>query len=257
LATCDPSYYKWNQWLFVRMFKKGIAYKKTGVVNWDPVDRTVLANEQVIEGRGWRTGAVVEKREIPMYFFRITDYAEELLAALDTQQLSGEKLPVWVAKYVLMGYGEGELMAVPGHDERDMEFAHKYGLPIKPVIRHPLGERVDLPWRPQYAEHGVLINSGSFNGLDYEQAVDAIAADLKAKGLGEKQVQWRLRDCGVSRQRYWGTPVPIIHCPSCADVPVPDKDLPVVLPEHLVPDGTGNPLNKLPEFVHTKCPSCG
>src|SRR5262249_47120038 len=341
LATCDPSYYKWNQWLFVRMFRKGLAYKKTGVVNWDPVDQTGLANEQVIEGRGWRTGALVEKREIPMYFFRITAYAEELLAALDglpgwpeqvklmqqnwigksegvrlgfpyqldgrketlwvfttradtlmgatfcavaaehpiaefaarrdpqirafveeckkgavmeaelaqlekkgvptgisvTHPLSGEKLPVWVANYVLMGYGEGALMAVPGHDERDMEFAHQYGLPIKPVIRHPLGERVDLPWRPGYAEHGVLINSGRYDGLDYPQAVDAIAADLKAKGLGEKQVQWRLRDWGVSRQRYWGTPVPIVHCPKCGDVPVPDDQLPVVLPENLVPDG--------------------
>src|SRR3954453_5342294 len=291
LATCDPAYYKWNQWLFLRMFRKGIAYKKTGVVNWDPVDQTVLANEQVIEGRGWRTGAVVEKREIPMYFFRITDYAEELLAALDdlpgwpeqvklmqknwigksegvrigfpyelngkketlwvfttradtlmgapfcavaaehpiaefaarkdpkvkafvdeckkgavmeaelaqlekkgiatgisvVHPLTGEKLPVWVANYVLIGYGEGALMAVPGHDERDMEFAHKYGLAIKPVIRHPLGERVNLPWRPEYAEHGVLINSGKYNGLDSEQGVDAIAADLKAKGLGDKQ----------------------------------------------------------------------
>jgi len=361
LATCDPSYYKWNQWLFTRMFKKGLAYKKTGVVNWDPVDQTVLANEQVIEGRGWRTGALVEKREIPMYFFRITEYAEELLAALDnlpgwpeqvklmqknwigksegvrlgfpyelegkketlwvfttradtlmgatfcavaaehpiaeaaarkdakvkafvdeckkgavmeaelaqlekkgvptgmfvTHPLSGEKLPVWVANYVLIGYGEGALMAVPGHDERDMEFAHKYGLPIKPVIRHPLGSRVDLPWRPEYAEHGVLINSGKYDGLDYQQAVDAIARDLKAKGLGEKQVQWRLRDWGVSRQRYWGTPVPIVHCPKCGDVPVPDDQLPVVLPENLVPDGSGSPLAKMVEFINTKCPSCG
>jgi leucyl-tRNA synthetase len=361
LATCSPDYYRWNQWFFTRLFKKGLAYKKTGVVNWDPVDQTVLANEQVIEGRGWRTGALVEKREIPMYFLRITAYAEELLAALDelpgwpeqvklmqknwigrsegvrvgfpyrldgkkealwvfttradtlmgatfcavaaehpiaawaakrdpkirefveeckrgavmeaelaqiekqgmptglfvTHPLSGEKLPVWVANYVLMTYGEGALMAVPAHDERDMEFALKYGLPIKPVIRHPLGSRTDPPWRPEYAEHGVLINSGKYDGLAYDEAVAAIAEDLQAKDLGEKQVQWRLRDWGISRQRYWGCPIPIIHCPACGDVPVPDQDLPVVLPEHLVPDGTGNPLNKLPEFVNTQCPECG
>ena len=361
LATCKPDYYKWNQWLFTRLFKKGLAYKKTGVVNWDPVDQTVLANEQVIEGRGWRTGALVEKREIPMYFFRITAYVEELLSALDgltgwpeqvklmqknwigksegvrlgfpysmegkteilwvfttradtlmgatfcavaaehpiaqhaaktnpklaafideckkgavmeaelaqvekkgmatgvhvTHPLTGDKLPVWVANYVLWGYGEGALMAVPAHDERDMEFALKYGLPIKPVIRHPLGDTVPAPWKPEYAEYGTLINSGKYNGLDYQKAVDAIAADLKAKNLGEKQVQWRLRDWGISRQRYWGCPVPIVHCPSCGDVPVPDDQLPVRLPEHLVPDGTGNPLNKLPEFVNTECPSCG
>jgi leucyl-tRNA synthetase len=361
LATCKPDYYKWNQWLFTRLFKKGIAYKKTGVVNWDPVDQTVLANEQVIEGRGWRTGALVEKREIPMYFLRITQYAEELLAALDelrgwpeqvklmqknwigksegvrvgfpyelegkkqtlwvfttradtlmgatfcavaaehpiaawaakrdakihafveeckhgavmeaelaqiekkgmptgmycTHPLSGERLPVWVANYVLMGYGEGAVMAVPAHDERDFEFAHKYGLPLKPVIRHPLGERVDPPWRPEYAEYGVCINSGKYDGLDYQHAVDAIAADLQAKHLGEKQVQWRLRDWGISRQRYWGCPIPIVHCPSCGDVAVPDDELPVRLPEHLVPDGTGNPLAKMPEFYETKCPSCG
>src|SRR5947209_2291503 len=361
LATCRPDYYKWNQWFFTRLFRKGVAYKKTGVVNWDPVDQTVLANEQVIEGRGWRTGALVEKREIPMYFLRITSYAAELLAALDdlpgwpeqvklmqknwigrsegvrvgfpyeldgkketlwvfttradtlmgatfcavaaehpiaefaarqdpkvkafvddckkgavmeaelaqlekkgiatginvVHPLTGEKLPVWVANYVLIGYGEGALMAVPGHDERDMEFAHKYGLAIKPVIRHPLGERVDLPWRPEYAEHGPLINSGKYDDLDYQSAVDAIAADLGKKGLGEKQVQWRLRDWGVSRQRYWGTPVPIVHCPKCGDVPVPDEELPVVLPENLVPDGTGSPLAKLAEFINTSCPSCG
>jgi len=171
--------------------------------------------------------------------------------------LTGEKLAVWVANYVLMGYGEGALMAVPAHDERDMQFALKYRLPIKPVIRHPLGERTDPPWRPQYAQYGVLINSGKYDGLGYQEAVDAIADDLRAKGLGEKQVQWRLRDWGISRQRYWGCPIPIIHCPACGDVAVPDKDLPVVLPEHLVPDGTGNPLNKLPEFVNTKCPACG
>jgi len=361
LATCDASYYRWNQWLFTRLFKNGLAYKKTGVVNWDPVDQTVLANEQVIEGRGWRTGALVEKREIPMYFLRITAYADELLAALDdlpgwpeqvklmqknwigksegvrigfpyelngqrqvlwvfttradtlmgatfmavaaehpiaaaasrndpklaafveecrkgavmeadlaqiekkgmptgmfvTHPLSNEKLPVWVGNYVLMGYGEGAVMGVPAHDERDYAFALKYKLPIKPVIRHPAGDRVDPPWKPEYAQYGVCINSGKYDGLSFGEATDAIAADLKAKGLGEKQVQWRLRDWGISRQRYWGTPIPIVHCPSCGDVPVPDKDLPVVLPEDLVPDGTGNPLNKLAAYTNTKCPSCG
>jgi leucyl-tRNA synthetase len=361
LATCDASYYKWNQWLFTRLFKKGLAYKKTGVVNWDPVDQTVLANEQVIEGRGWRTGAVVEKREIPMYFFRITAFAEELLSALDqlpgwpeqvklmqknwigksegvrigfeylldgkksilwvfttradtlmgatfmavaaehpiavvacrnnpklaafveecrkgavmeadlaqiekkgmptglhvSHPITNEKIPVWVGNYVLMGYGEGAVMGVPAHDERDYAFALNYKLPIKPVIRHPLGDTVPPPWKPEYAEYGVCINSGKYDGLSFEHATNAIAADLKAKRLGEKQVQWRLRDWGISRQRYWGTPIPIVHCPSCGDVPVPDQDLPVVLPEDLVPDGTGNPLNKLAAYVDTKCPACG
>ncbi|HTL27501.1 MAG TPA: leucine--tRNA ligase [Burkholderiales bacterium] len=361
LATCDPKYYKWNQWFFTRLFRNGLAYKKTGTVNWDPVDQTVLANEQVIDGRGWRTGALVEKREIPMYFLRITAYAEELLAALDelpgwpervrvmqknwigrsegvrlafpyeldgeekllwvfttradtllgatfcavaaehpiamwaakrdpkiaafveeckrgafveaelaqiekkgmatglscAHPLTGERVPVWVANYVLMGYGEGAVMAVPAHDERDYDFAMRYGLPIQPVIRHPLGDTVPAPFKPQYAEYGTCINSGKYDGLPYQAAVDAIAADLKAKGLGEKQVQWRLRDWGISRQRYWGCPVPIVHCDACGDVPVPDDQLPVVLPEHLVPDGTGNPLAKMPEFTSTPCPSCG
>jgi leucyl-tRNA synthetase len=361
LATCKPEYYKWNQWLFTRLFRKGLAYRRSGLVNWDPVDRTVLANEQVVDGRGWRTGALVEKREIPMYFFRITAYAEELLEALakmdgwpeqvklmqknwigrsegvrigfpyelegarktlwvfttraDTlmgatfmavaaehpiaafaakrdaklaafvdeckrgavmeadlaqlekkgmptglfcaNPLTGERLPVWVGNYVLMGYGEGAVMGVPAHDERDYAFALKYGLPIKCVIRHPAGDAVPEPWKPAYAEYGSCINSGKYDGLGYQQAVDAIAADLKAKGLGEKQVQWRLRDWGISRQRYWGCPIPIVHCDTCGDVPVPDQDLPVVLPENLVPDGTGNPLAKLPSFYETRCPSCG
>ena len=361
LATCDTSYYKWNQWLFTRLFKKGLAYKKTGVVNWDPVDQTVLANEQVIEGRGWRTGALVEKREIPMYFLRITAYADELLAALDDlpgwpeqvklmqknwigksegvrigfpyqlekqdhvlwvfttradtlmgatfmavaaehpiaafaaqkdskirsfveeckkgavmeadlaqiekkgmptglhvfHPITNEKIPVWVGNYVLMGYGEGAVMGVPAHDERDYAFALKYQLPIKPVIRHPLGDTVPAPWKPEYAEYGALVNSGKYDGLNYQQAVDAVAADLKAKSLGEKQVQWRLRDWGISRQRYWGTPIPIVHCPSCGDVPVPDDQLPVRLPEDLVPDGTGNPLNRHAKYTNTTCPACG
>jgi leucyl-tRNA synthetase len=359
LATCDPSYYKWNQWLFTRLFRKGIAYKKTGVVNWDPVDQTVLANEQVIEGRGWRTGALVEKREIPMYFFRITAYQEELLGALDgmqgwptqvklmqknwigksegvrigfeyslenqkkilwvfttradtlmgttfcavaaehpialwasgrnaelkkfveecrqggvqeadlariekkgmptgmfcTHPISGEQIPIWVGNYVLMTYGEGAVMGVPAHDERDFAFALKYGLPIKPVI--DVEGFSNSEWRESFTDHGKCINSGKYDGLDFQQSVDAIASDLQKKDLGEKQTQWRLRDWGISRQRYWGCPVPIIHCPSCGDVPVPDEQLPVRLPEDLVPDGTGNPLNKLPSFVNTTCPACG
>ena len=378
VATCTPDYYRWNQWLFLRMLEKGIAYLKTGVVNWDPVDQTVLANEQVIDGRGWRTGAVVEKREIPMYYLAITRYAEELLAELDglpgwpeqvklmqknwigksygvrigfpyplaggenailpspaggrgvggegggilwvfttradtlmgatyvavaaehplalyaaqtnpelaafieecrqggvteaelavqekkgvptgltvTHPLTGEALPLWVANYVLMGYGEGAVMAVPAHDERDFAFAHKYQLPIKPVIRTRAGDHTPAPWQEAYADYGVCINSGKYDGLDFAQAVDAIAADLSAKGLGEKKVIWRLRDWGVSRQRYWGTPIPIIHCPDCGAVPVPDEQLPVILPDHLVPDGSGNPLNKYPEFINVPCPKC-
>ena len=359
LATCKPDYYRWNQWLFVRMLEKGLAYKTTGVVNWDPVDQTVLANEQVIDGRGWRTGALVEKREIPMYYLRITDYADELLEALDgmgdwpervrlmqanwigrsegvevsfpydhdasqalkvfttradtlmgatycavaaehplatlaaksdpalaafvdeckrgtameaelaTQEkkgmatalfvrhpLTGERLAVWVANYVLMGYGEGAVMAVPAHDERDFEFATKYALPIKPVVRTSAGDTTPAPYREAYAEHGPLINSGKYDGLDFQRAVDAIAADLGAKGLGRKRVQFRLRDWGISRQRYWGCPIPIIHCDSCGDVPVPDAQLPVVLPEDCVPDGSGNPLNKRADFVDTTCPKC-
>jgi leucyl-tRNA synthetase len=360
LATCSPDYYRWNQWLFLRMLERGLAYKTTGVVNWDPVDQTVLANEQVIDGRGWRTGALVEKREIPMYYLGITDYADELLGALDTLQdwpervkvmqanwigrsegvevsfpyghdpaqalkvfttradtlmgatycavaaehslaelaarsdpalasfveeckrravmeaelatqeklgmptglhvlhpLTGEKLEVWVANYVLMGYGEGAVMAVPAHDERDFEFATKYGLPIKPVIRTSAGERTPAPWSDAYAEHGVLVNSGKYDGLDFQAAVDAIAADLEAQGLGRKRVQYRLRDWGISRQRYWGCPIPIVHCARCGDVPVPDAELPVVLPDDCVPDGTGNPLAKRAAFVETACPRCG
>jgi len=368
LATCDADYYRWNQWLFLRMLEKGIAYKKTGTVNWDPVDQTVLANEQVIDGRGWRTGALIEKREIPMYYFGITRYAEELRAALDelpgwpervrtmqanwigrsegvdvdfpfaddtrevlsrdgalrvfttradtllgatyvavaaehpialaaakervelaafideckrgstmeadlaTQEkkglktglhvrhpLTGALLPVWVANYVLMGYGEGAVMAVPAHDERDFEFAQKYSLPVRRVIASATGryEAVAAPWQEAYAEPGVLVDSGEFTGLASSAAVDAIADSLVKKGLGQKRVQFRLRDWGISRQRYWGCPIPIIHCPACGDVPVPDSDLPVRLPEGLVPDGSGNPLAKTPSFFQCKCPSCG
>jgi leucyl-tRNA synthetase len=361
LATCSPEYYRWNQWLFLRMLERGLVYKKTGVVNWDPVDQTVLANEQVIDGRGWRTGALVEKREIPMYYMRITAYAEELLAALDTlsgwpervktmqanwigkshgvniglpyelagekkllrvfttradtlmgatfcavaaehalaayaaksssrlaafveeckrgsvmeadlaqldkkgmptglfvtHPITGEKIEVWVGNYVLMAYGEGAVMGVPGHDERDFAFAKKYGLPIKPVIDVEDKPYSTEAWQPWYADYGRCVNSGKYDGLDYAAAVNAIAADLKAKGLGDKQVTWRLRDWGISRQRYWGTPVPVVHCDGCGDVPVPDDQLPVVLPENLVPDGTGNPLAKTPSFVNCKCPRCG
>ncbi|HVS27278.1 MAG TPA: leucine--tRNA ligase [Burkholderiales bacterium] len=360
-ATCEPEYYRWNQWLFLRLLEKGLAYKKTGVVNWDPVDQTVLANEQVIDGRGWRTGALVEKREIPMYYLKITAYADELLEALEklpgwpdrvktmqanwigksfgvnfgfpyeldgekkllrvfttradtimgvtfctvaaehplatrlardnpklaafvdecrrgsvieaelammekegmptgfyvTHPLTSEKIEVWVGNYVLMGYGEGAVMAVPAHDERDFAFAKKYHLPIKPVIDVG-GKPYSLDaWQPWYADYGVCVNSGKYNGLDYQRAVDAIAADLKKMGLGEKQVTYRLRDWGISRQRYWGCPIPMIHCDSCGDVPVPDEQLPVVLPENLVPDGTGNPLAKTPSFYECFCPRCG
>jgi leucyl-tRNA synthetase len=360
LATCRPDYYRWNQWLFLRMLEKGIAYQKTGVVNWDPVDKTVLANEQVIEGRGWRTGAVVEKREIPMYYLKITAYAEDLLGALSdmpgwpervrtmqsnwigrsegvrlgfpyeiegekgvmrvfttrvdtlmgvtfcavaaehplatraaksnlklaafigecrrgpaveaelaTQEkkgmptgmsvrhpLSGEPIPLWVGNYVLMSYGEGAVMGVPAHDERDFEFAKKYLLPIKPVIEIGRPYSVEA-WAPEYTNHGRCVNSGVYDGLDFEQSVEAIAADLKRLGLGEKQTTWRLRDWGISRQRYWGCPIPIIHCADCGAVPVPDAQLPVLLPENLVPDGSGNPLLKNESFLRCRCPKCG
>ena len=362
LATCKPEYYQWNQWLFLRMLEKGIAYKKTGVVNWDPVDQTVLANEQVIDGRGWRTGAVIEKREIPMYYLAITKYAEELLADLAklpdwpervrtmqanwigksvgvrfafpykldgkdeklwvfttradtlmgvtfcavaaehslathaaknnpklaafieeckrgtvmeadlatiekkgmptgisvTHPLTGEPIPVWVGNYVLVGYGEGAVMAVPAHDERDFHFAKQYKLPIKQVIAVGNEQFSTAAWQEWYVDktRGRCVNSGTYDGLGHAAAVDAIAADLRSKSLGDKQVQWRLRDWGISRQRYWGCPIPIIHCPHCGDVPVPDKDLPVVLPEDCVPDGSGNPLNKRADFVNCKCPKC-
>jgi leucyl-tRNA synthetase len=363
LATCKPDYYKWNQWLFLHMLEKGIAYKKTQVVNWDPVDQTVLANEQVIDGRGWRTGAIVEKREIPGYYFAITQYADELLSDLDklpgwpervkvmqanwigksygvrfafrytlegkdeklwvyttradtimgvtfvavaaehplaahaaksdaqiaafvekckhvsvmeadmatmekegmdtglkvTHPLTGGQVPVWIGNYVLMGYGEGAVMAVPAHDERDFGFAKKYRLPIRQSIAVSSNVFSAEKWQEWYAdkEHGVCVNSGKYDGLNYQQAVDAIAADLTAKDLGDKQVHWRLRDWGISRQRYWGCPIPIIHCDGCGSVPVPDDQLPVVLPEDCVPDGSGNPLLKRGDFLNTSCPKCG
>jgi leucyl-tRNA synthetase len=361
LATCKPDYYRWNQWIFLRMLERGIAYQKTGVVNWDPLDMTVLANEQVIDGRGWRTGALVEKREIPMYYLKITAYADDLLGALDgmpgwpervrtmqanwigksqgvragfpydiggekgvlhvfttradtimgvtfcavaaehplalyaaktnpelatfideckrgpameaelaTQEkkgmpaglvvrhpLTGADVPVWVGNYVLMTYGEGAVMGVPAHDERDFEFAKKYSLPIVPVIDVD-GQPYSLQaWAPWYGDHGRCINSGPYNGMDFDAAIDSIAKDLANAGLGEKQTTWRLRDWGISRQRYWGCPIPIIHCASCGAVPVPDNQLPVVLPDDLVPDGSGNPLLKDERFLKTQCPRCG
>jgi leucyl-tRNA synthetase len=375
LATCDPGYYKWNQWFFLKMLEGGIAYKKTQVVNWDPIDQTVLANEQVVDGRGWRSGAIVEKREIPGYYLAITKYADELLAGVTeplhpdylggwpervrlmqehwigkssgvrfaftheirdasgaliqdgrlhvfttradtikgvtfcavapehplathaaqgnpalaafieeckkggtteaelalrekaglptgltvTHPLTGADVPVWVGNYVLMSYGDGAVMGVPGHDERDFAFAKKYALDILQVI-HVDGEQFDYErWQDWYADkaRGITINSGNYSGLSHQAAVDAVAAALAAKGLGEKKTTWRLRDWGVSRQRYWGTPIPIIHCDDCGSVPVPERDLPVLLPEDLVPDGSGNPLNKCEAFLNVACPQCG
>jgi leucyl-tRNA synthetase len=369
LASCDPEYYKWNQWLFLKMLDKGIAYLKTGTVNWDPVDQTVLANEQVVDGKGWRSGAPVQKREIPMYYLRITDYAEELLASLDrmpgwpervktmqanwigksvgvrfafthdiadaggnlvgdgrmyvfttradtimgvtfcavapehplatvaaakdpaiaafveeckrgsvieadlaTMEKKGmatglfvrhpiteDPVEVWIGNYVLMAYGDGAVMGVPAHDERDFAFAKKYGLPIRQVISVEDEDFTTDFWQPWYAdkERGRCVFSLRYDELKHEDAVDAVARDLEAKGLGEKRTTYRLRDWGISRQRYWGTPIPIIHCDACGAVPVPEKDLPVLLPEDCVPDGSGNPLRKRADFVNVDCPKCG
>ena len=430
VATCKPEYYRWEQWLFTKLFEKGIVYRKNGTVNWDPVDQTVLANEQVIDGRGWRSGALIEKREIPMYYFKITDYAEELLNDLDklehwpeqvkTMQrnwigksrgmtvrfavsddskqglegdyakflqvyttrpdtlmgatyvavaaehplataaaadkpelqafiaeckagsvaeadmatmekkgvptgryvinpLNGDKLEVWIANYVLWGYGDGAVMAVPAHDERDFEFACKYGLPIKwvvsnkvidgavarlqkiaaknnlpfdieyifdysknptqrfadrvleqvnkaglddePYLSEIFGalETIRLNWNMQFQnnEDNFLVNSNEFNGMNFQTAFDAIATKLQSQDAGEPKTQYRLRDWGISRQRYWGCPIPIVHCEKCGDVPVPADQLPVVLPENVVPDGMGSPLAKMPEFYETTCPCCG
>ena len=376
VATCDPDYYHWNQWLFLKMLEKGIAYRKTQVVNWDPVDQTVLANEQVIDGKGWRTGAVVEKREIPGYYLKISDYAQELLDHVQigndkatltgwpdkvrlmqenwigksegvrfafthdirgedgtliqdgkmyvfttradtimgvtfcavapehplaqhaargnpqlaafieeckkggtteaelalkekegmrtglsvTHPLTGLPVEVWVGNYVLMSYGDGAVMGVPAHDERDFAFALKYGIEIKQVVLVD-GETFNYhQWQDWYADkqRGVTVNSDSFSGLPYRDAVNAVAHALGEKGLGEKKTTWRLRDWGISRQRYWGTPIPIIHCPDCGPQPVPEKDLPVVLPQDLVPDGSGNPLVKSEAFhAGVTCPCCG
>jgi leucyl-tRNA synthetase len=371
VTTCTPDYYKWNQWLFLKMLEKGIAYRKTQVVNWDPVDMTVLANEQVIDGKGWRTGATVEKREIPGYYLKITDYAEELLGQVKTglpgwpervklmqenwigksegvrfafphdirnaqgqliddgkmyvfttradtimgvtfcavapehplathaaqtnpalaafieeckkggtteaelavrekegmatglfvtHPLNGHKIEVWVGNYVLMSYGDGAVMGVPAHDERDFIFAKKYDIEIIEVVLVDGLTYNYNQWQDWYGDkqRGVTINSDSFSGLSFKDAVNAVSHALQAKGLGEKKTTWRLRDWGVSRQRYWGTPIPIIHCPEHGAVPVPEKDLPVVLPLDCVPDGSGNPLNKHEGFhAGVVCPVCG
>jgi leucyl-tRNA synthetase len=376
MAACDPSYYKWNQWLFLKMLEKGIAYRKTQIVNWDPVDQTVLANEQVIDGKGWRTGATVEKREIPGYYLKITDYAQELLdhvqignekatltgwpdkvrlmqenwlgrsegvrfafphsitdaqghliqdgkmyvfttradtimgvtfvavapehpiavraqelsAQLATQiealkqggtteaelalkekegvatglfvthPLTGEQIEVWVGNYVLISYGDGAVMGVPAHDERDFAFAKKYGLPIKQVVDAPDMQFSLAAWKDSYAlkGEGVAVASGPYDGLKFQACVDAVAADLAAKNLGEKKITWRLRDWGISRQRYWGTPIPIVHCAEHGAQPVPYDQLPVQLPEDCIPDGSGNPLAKHEGFhAGATCPICG
>lgn len=358
LATCRPDYYHWEQWLFTKLFEKGLVYKKNSVVNWDPVDQTVLANEQVIDGRGWRSGALVERREIPQWFLRITDYADELLseleklsgwpnavrtmqsnwigrseglelnfgiegqeqpltvyttrpdtlmgvtyvavaaehplalgaatnnleldafiqeckaggtseAELETMEkrgmplginaqhpITGDSVPVYAANFVLMGYGTGAVMAVPAHDQRDYEFAQKYGLALKPVIRPADEEAADIS-TCAYTERGVLYNSGEFNGLDFQGAFNAIADHIENKQRGQRKVNYRLRDWGVSRQRYWGAPIPMIKCGSCGDVPVPEDQLPVTLPTDVKFDGVGSPIKQMPQWYQTQCPRCG
>ena len=356
IATCHPKYYRWEQWLFVKLFEKDLVYKKNAIVNWDPVDQTVLANEQVIDGRGWRSDALVEKKEISQWFMRITDYADELLSSLDelsgwpdavktmqknwigksvgleidftredadalrvyttrpdtlmgvtylavaaehplaleagknntdvqafieecktmetteaametmekkgvdsglkcTHPITGDEVPIWIANFVLMGYGTGAVMSVPAHDERDYDFAKKYDIPIVGVIR-PKDQMLNLD-EGAFTDKGILFNSGEFNDLNFEQAFEAIANKLTKKQLGEKQTNYRLRDWGVSRQRYWGCPIPIINCLNCGSVAVPEQDLPVVLPEEVAFDGVGSPIKKMPDFYETTCPSCG
>ncbi len=357
IATCDPDYYRWEQWLFVRLLNKGLVYRKLSTVNWDPVDQTVLANEQVIDGRGWRSGAPVERREMPQWFLRITDYADELLESLDQldgwpdqvramqrnwigrsegveldftcadgekltvyttrpdtlmgvsylalapehpmvvrrmaadpelsafvegcrtrgmaeadlatmekrgrplgfdarHPITGAQVPVWVANFVLMEYGTGAVMSVPAHDERDHAFALQYGLPVVQVIEPLDGGPWDIMERA-FTERGRLIDSGEFSGQTSEEAFTTIAEALEARGLGQRRRNYRLRDWGISRQRYWGCPIPVIHCNDCGVVPVPETDLPVVLPEDVVPDGSGSPLAKLPSFYEVACPQCG
>ncbi len=358
IATCRPEYYKWEQWLFTQLFKKKLIYKKISTVNWDPIDQTVLANEQVIDGKGWRSGAVVEKKEIPQYFMKITEYAEELLNDLDSLEgwpeqvkimqknwigksygceiefdikdhadsvkiyttrpdtllgvtyiaiaaehpltsfikknnptieafvnectrgsvaeadlataekigidsglraihpITQKEVPVWIANYVLMNYGSGAVMAVPAHDERDFHFAKKYKLEIEQVIE-PIDSKTINISEAAYTEHGRLINSGEFNGLEFQSAFDAIVKKLTSLNKGKKTTQFRLRDWGISRQRYWGCPIPIIKCHSCGEVPVPEKDLPVVLPENIVMNGVGSPIKQAQSFYKTTCPSCG
>jgi leucyl-tRNA synthetase len=358
ITTCRPEYYRWEQWLFTRMFRKGLVYRKNAVVNWDPVDQTVLANEQVIDGRGWRSDALVERREIPQWFMKITAYAEELLSELDrmpgwpepvktmqrnwigrsegvelefavpgeaealtvyttrpdtlfgvtymavaaehplalkaagsdariaqfiedcrktdateatfetmekkglplgidaTHPLTGAPVPVWVANFVVMSYGTGAVMAVPGHDARDWEFARKHGLPIRQVIAPADGSDIDVQ-DAAYTAPGVLVNSGRYDGMDFGAAFDAIAEHFEADGTGRRKVNYRLRDWGVSRQRYWGAPIPIVYCDDCGALPVPEAELPVVLPEEVEFTGVGSPLKDMPEFYETSCPGCG
>jgi len=358
IATCRPEYYKWEQWLFTELFKKKLIYKKISTVNWDPVDQTVLANEQVIDGKGWRSGAVIEKKEIPQYFMKITEYADELLRDLDglegwpeqvkTMQrnwigksygceiefsikdhadhikiyttrpdtllgvtylaiaaehplaslikknnptieafinecsrggvaeadlataekigidsglraihpITQKEVPIWIANYVLISYGSGAVMAVPAHDERDFHFAKKYNLNIEQVIE-PIDTKTMNLEEAAYTDYGRLINSGEFNGLEFQEAFDAIVNKLTSLHKGKKTTQFRLRDWGISRQRYWGCPIPIIKCHSCGEVPVPEKDLPVVLPESIVMHGVGSPIKKDESFYKTTCPSCG
>ena len=358
IATCRPEYYKWEQWFFTQLFKKKLIYKKISTVNWDPIDQTVLANEQVIDGKGWRSGAVVEKKEIPQYFMKITEYAEELLNDLDSLEgwpeqvkimqknwigksygceiefdikdyadsvkiyttrpdtllgvtyiaiaaehpltsfikknnptieafvnectrgsvaeadlataekigidsglraihpITQKEVPIWIANYVLMNYGSGAVMAVPAHDERDFHFAKKYKLEIEQVIE-PIDSKTINIYEAAYTEHGRLINSGEFNGLEFQSAFDAIVKKLTSLNKGKKTTQFRLRDWGISRQRYWGCPIPIIKCHSCGEVPVPEKDLPVVLPENIVMNGVGSPIKQAESFFKTTCPSCG
>ncbi|MET4568295.1 leucine--tRNA ligase [Rhodanobacter soli] len=362
-ATCRPDYYRWEQLMFTRLLKKGMAYRKNAVVNWDPVDHTVLANEQVVDGRGWRSGAVVEKREIPQWFLKITGHAQELLDGLDTlpgwpdavktmqrnwlgrsegleihfavegestpltvfttrpdtlmgvtfvsiagehplalkaaqgnpklaafldelkhggvseaeletqdkrgmatglhaiHPITGERVPVWVANFVLMGYGTGAVMAVPGHDQRDFEFAHKYGLPIKQVIAAGDESYDASTWQDWYSDKTRadmrVVNSGAMDGKDYRAAFDYIAGVLEAAGNGQRRVNWRLRDWGVSRQRYWGCPIPVIYCSACGAVPVPEDQLPVVLPEDVAFSGVQSPIKANPEWRKTTCPQCG
>jgi len=358
LATCHPEYYRWEQWFFTRLLEKGLVYKKEAEVNWDPVDQTVLANEQVIDGRGWRSGAIVERKKIPQWFLKITDYADQLLDDLEkldhwpeqvrtmqrnwigrskgvelkfavpnkgdlevfttrpdtlmgvtyvavapqhplaleaaennpelanfidecrhqkvaeadmammekrgmplgieaTHPLTGELVPVWTANFVLMDYGSGAVMAVPGHDQRDWEFATKYGLNIKQVIK-PLSDDVTVDlMKEAFTDKGVLCNSGDFDDLEFEMAFKAIATELNNKGRGHTTINFRLRDWGVSRQRYWGAPIPVINCNSCGSVPVPEDQLPVLLPEEVTFDGVGSPIKKMESFIKTSCPKCG
>lgn len=377
IATCTPEYYRWQQWLFVQLYKNGVIYRKSGMVNWDPVDQTVLANEQVVDGKGWRSGAPVEKKEIPMYYFGITQYAEQLLTDLEqldgwpeqvrtmqknwigksrgmdvvfagnekhegltvfttrpdtlmgvtyvaisaehplaehalsinpelatfinecksggvseaelatqekkgvfsglyvTHPLNNEQVPVWIANYVLMNYGTGAVMAVPAHDERDFEFASKYNLAKKMVIcpteefaeysainsseaqEKFLIDKLAAGNKESYTDYGVVINSGKYNGMNFEEIFAALETELVGRGIGQVKTNYRLRDWGISRQRYWGCPIPIIHCEHCGDVVVPESDLPVRLPEDLIPDGSGNPLNKDLRFTECVCPECG